>query len=174
MGSAIIEIILQDVQGCLSCLFMLVVFGIGWLSVTGKTRTRAYTTPRITSARITQADLWHNGSASPVGELEVEAGHSSHVTSALQLPSGSWVKSQGHGQYTVQFDLPAYMFRTDQPQEVHDRWYVESLAEANGYTGKVENYDRGRSLKTPSGVVAHGRDVADGRLDLYPEPELRS
>lgn len=173
MGSAIREIIMQDVQGCLSCLFMLVIFGLGWLSVTGKTRTRPYAKPRITSARITRADLWHDGGASPFGEFEVEANHSSHVTRALDLPSGAWVKSQGHGKYLVVFDLPAYMFRTDQPQEVHDRWYVESLAEANGYTGKVENYDGRKIAETPSDVVARDR-ATDGRLDLHPELESRS
>lgn len=172
MGSAIKEIIMQDVQGCLSCLFMLFVFGWAWLSVTRGTRTRPYVKPKITSARITQADLRHNGRETPVGELEVEAGHSSHITRALQIPSGSWVRGQGNGKYIVQFDLPAYMFRTEQPQEVHDRWYVESLAQANGYTGKVENYERRRLLETPSDVATPGRDFVDGRLDLSPEPDL--
>jgi len=166
------EIILQDVQGCLSCLFMLVVFGIGWLSVTGKTRSRRYVKPKITSARISQADLWHSGRETPVGEFEVEASHSSHVTRELQIPSGSWVKGQGNGKYTVQFDLPAYIFRTDQPQEVHDRWYVESLARTNGYEGKVEHHERRRLLGKSTDVVTHGRDVVDGRLDLSPEPDL--
>lgn len=146
------EIILQDPQGCLSCLFMLIVFGGAWLSVTGKTRSRPYIKPKITSARISQADLWSDGQSrqelaseanylpgqkTPIGEFEVESSHSSHVTREFQLPSGAWIKSQGNGKYKVQFDLPAYMFRTDQPQEVHDKWFVESLAQANGYEGKV-------------------------------------